>query len=86
MAKFEPGDILEIALTSSQKHPKWAGLTIEVTSRYLQGRVLKECSPNQGYKIGNKISWCEPDAFTYVQASLQEYKDKYLSPFSGRWE
>ena len=90
MANFEAGDILEIAHTSNQKFPTWVGLTIEVSSsqaRLVIGKVLKSATPDKGYPVGSKISWCEPGAFTYAQAKIKRSKkDKYLSPFSGRWE
>lgn len=89
--KFEPGDVVEIALTSSQKYPSWAGLTIEVSSYkigFISGKVLKTATPDRGYPIAASIVWCVPEAFTHVQAKLKEQpkKDKYLSPFSGCWE
>ena len=90
MTKFEPGDIIEIALTSSQKYPEWAGLTIVVTSHQSDavcGEVIKAAKPDRGFPVGKKLDWGVPSAFTHVQTKIKEQqKDKYLSPFSGRWE
>lgn len=90
MTNFEPGDILEIALTSNQPHPDWAGLTIAVTtveSSLITGTVLKPSIPDNGYPAGTTIRWSAPHAFTHVKAKSKEQPqpDKYLSPFSGRW-
>jgi len=96
MSKFEPGDIVEISVSKGHIYDEWNGLTIMVTAYstggqrrpdILSGKVLRTATPDQGYPLNSPISWCVPSTFTHVTASLKEApKEKYQSPFSGRWE
>jgi len=75
MAKFKPGDVIEIILTDEQKYPEWAGLVVKVgqaEKNWVSGRVLKAANPDKMYPRGSRITFTDADAFTLVSPGLQE--------------
>ena len=89
---FNIGDIVEVRVPISHKNAQWNRLRFKITNimhgQYIiEGTVINIPSHklvgHPTAAVGSNISWGDPGSLKLVKPATK--KNKYFSPFSGKW-